>query len=299
MERGWNAFRCRPTAPAGGTWGVSGLRTRLDELDYWTEADTWTGAGWTADRDGARPGLGPVLREVMRDDYAGADDEAYDDALDAVLDAMSTAEAFSFQKALRQIQSGAGRVLADPLVGQFARTALPVGAGALGTLIGGPAGTALGSRLGTLAAGALAPAGQLPNAPAGRPPNAPAGQPPNAPAGRPPAAPSGTAPMPQVAGGSAAAAQAAVLTQQPDVLKALVALAMGRHGAQQVGGMPVAAVMNMLSSVFGQAAADADELAYLDGDSGDAEEAYAEPAIGTGRSLYTALMDIENEEFVS
>ena len=60
--------------------------------------------------------------------------------------------------------------------------------------------------------------------------------------------------------------------------------------------------MNMLSSIFGQAAADADELAYLDGDrvdGGDAEEAFAEPAIGTGRSLYTALMDTENEESVS
>jgi hypothetical protein len=261
---------------AHGHLEVSGLRSRLDDLDYWTEADTWA-------ESGTEPGLGQVLREVMCDDYVGADDEAYDDALGAVLDAMSTAEAFSFQKALQQIQSGAGRVLANPLVGQVTRTALPAGAGALGSLIGGPAGTALGSRLGTLAAGALAPAGQ----------------PPKAPAGQPLAAPAGSAPMPPVAGGSAAAAQAAVVTQQPDVLKALVALAMGQHGAQQIGGMPVATVMNMLSSIFGQAAADADELAYLDGDGidgGDAEEAYAEPEIGTGRSLYTALMDIENEE---
>ena len=55
-----------------------------------------------------------------------------------------------------------------------------------------------------------------------------------------------------------------------------------------------------LSSIFGQAAADADELAYLDsvGAGGeDSEEAYADPAIGTGRSLYTALMDTENEEY--
>jgi hypothetical protein len=288
-----------PDRAGGRHLEVSGLRPRLDDLDDWTEADTWTDAGWTAGEDGAGPGLGPVLREVMHDNYAGADDEAYDDALEAVFDGMSTAEAFSFAKALRQIQSGAGRVLANPLVGQIASTALPVGAGALGTLIGGPAGTAIGSRLGTLAAGALAPAGQPPKAAAGQPLSAPGGQPPSAPGGQPP---SGTAPAPQVAGGSAAAAQAAVLTQQPDVLKALVALAMGQHGARQVGGMPVASVMNMLSSVFGQAAADADELAYLDGDGidgGDAEQAYAEPAIGTGRSLYTALMDVENEELVS
>lgn len=257
---------------------------RLDELDYWAEADTWTESGEVADENGAEPGLGLVLREVMREDYADADDEAYDDALDAVLDSMSTAEAFSFQKALRQIQSGAGRVLANPLVAQIARDALPTGAGALGTLIGGPAGTVLGSRLGTLAAGALASPG--------RPPTGP-GQPPPA---------AGTAPVSPVAGGSAAAAQAAMVTQLPDVVKAMLAVAMGEHGARQVGGMPVAAVMNMLSSVFGQAAADADELAYLDGhrgDGGDAEDAYAEPAIGTGRSLYTALMDTENEEFAS
>jgi hypothetical protein len=108
-----------------------------------------------------------------------------------------------------------------------------------------------------------------------------------------------------VAGGSAAAAQGLVLTQQPDVLKALLALAMGQQGARQVGGVPVASVMNMLSSVFGQAAADADELAYLDSegsDEGALEEGrsgYADPALGSGRSLYTTFMDSENEELAS
>jgi len=320
MERpgtGWNALGVRDRA-GGRHVEVSEVRQRFGDLEYWAEADSWADAGWTnagaADgwtdaEDWAAPGTAHVLREVLHEDYAGADDEAYEDALEAVLDGMSAAEAFSFAKALRQIQHGAGQAVANPLVGQVARTALPVGAGALGTLIGGPAGTAIGSRLGTLAAGALARPGQgakvtgAPSVSGG----IPAGL--SALAAGLPAAPGplpgAGAASPAVAGGSAAAAQAAVLTQQDDVLRALLALSMGQHGARQVGGVSVASIMNMLSSVFGQAAADADELAYLDGeglDDGELGESggeYAEPALGTGRSLYTAFMDAENEELAS
>jgi hypothetical protein len=291
------------TARVGWHVEVSELRQHLEDLEYWAEADSWADA-----EDRAEPGMAHVLREVMHEDYAGADDEAYDDALEAVLDGMSAAEAFSFEKALRQIQSGAGHALANPLVGQFVRTALPVGTGALGTLIGGPAGTAIGSQLGTLAAGALIPPGQpakvtgAPSVSAGMPavPSALAAGLPGT-LGAPAVA---GAASPAVAGGSAAAAQALVLATLDDALKAMAATAMGRHGARQVGGVPVASIMNLLSSVFGQAAADADELAYLDGqglDDGELAESgvYAEPALGTGRSLYTALMDAENEELAS
>jgi hypothetical protein len=228
---------------------------------------------------------------VLREEYLGADDEAYDDALEAVLDGMSAAEAFSFQKALKQRGSGAGAVLSNPVGGQVARTTLPLGAGALGTVIGGPAGTAIGSRLGTLAAGALGRPG-APGAPVAAPVVLPVT--PTTPVAVP-----AVAPTPAVAGGSAAAAQGLVLTQQPDVLKALLALSMGQHGARQVGGVPVASVMNMLSSVFGQAAADADELAYLDGEDAGSDpfdDEEAGPDLGGGRSLYTALIDAENEE---
>lgn len=41
-------------------------------------------------------------------------------------------------------------------------------------------------------------------------------------------------------------------------------LAMGEHGRKSVNRVPVAALMSMLSSVCGKAAADADELMYLD-----------------------------------
>jgi hypothetical protein len=50
--------------------------------------------------------------------------------------------------------------------------------------------------------------------------------------------------------------------------------------------------MSMLSSVFGRAAADADELAYLGG-YGDAEDA---AEWGDDESLYTALVDADNAE---
>ncbi|WP_182876776.1 hypothetical protein [Microbispora sp. H10670] len=100
------------------------------------------------------PGLGHVLREALHEDYAD------DDAIEAVLDGMSAAEAFSFEKALRRSQRDVSHVMANPLVGQGLRTALPAGAGALGTLIDGPTGTAIGSKLGTLAAGALTQAGK-------------------------------------------------------------------------------------------------------------------------------------------
>ena len=293
VERGWNALG----VPDREVWRhleVSDVRQRVDDLaEYWPDelADDWAHAETWAGEDWADPGMAHVLREALHEDYSHADAEAYDDALEAVLDGMSAAEAFSFGTALRQIERGASQAVANPIVGQIAQTALPVGAGALGTLIGGPAGTALGSRLGTLAAGALARPGQ---------PGKVTGA-----AGTSPAA----SPAPAVAGGSAAAAQGLVLTQLPDVLKALLALSMGQHGARSVNGVPVASVMNMLSSVFGQAAADADELAYLDGEDAEGSagfdenfgegEAYAEPSLGTGRTLYTALMDAENEELAS
>jgi hypothetical protein len=195
------------------------------------------------------PELGYVLQDAL-DGYDAGDAEDLDEALEAVLDEMSPAEAFNFGKALRTIQSATGKA------------ALPAGAAALGTVIGGPAGTALGSRLGTAAAKALP----------GRPKTPPVT-------------------IPPVAGGSAAAAQGLVLTQQPDVLQALLALALGEHGRKSVNGVPVAAVMNMLSSVFGQAAADADELLYLGDSDGESD-----PPIPGDRSLYVALIDADNEE---
>jgi hypothetical protein len=219
--------------------------------------------------------LAEVLRDALHDDFSDASSEEMDDALGEVLESMSPAESFNFAKALKQIERGAGQALSDPVFGQIVRTGLPIAAGAVGTVFGGPVGTALGSSLGTAAARAL---------PGGAPTR--------------PAAPTPDPGRPAVAGGSAAAAQGLVLTQQPDVLKGLLALAMGEHGKKSVNGVPVPAIMGMLSSVFGQAAADADELMYLDeeGSSNESEALPYDSEASPGRSLYTTLMDVDNYE---
>jgi hypothetical protein len=151
-----------------------------------------------------------------------------------VIDALTPAESLSFTKALRQIQAGAGQVLGDPTVKQLAVAALPLAGGAVGTLAG-PAGTAVGSALGGAAAKALAGGGGA----------------------RPAAGAAG--PGPAAAAGLPAAVKGLVAMNDPAVVKATLAAALGQQGRTSVNGVPVAAVMNMLSTIFGQAAAEADE----------------------------------------
>lgn len=273
-------------------------------------------AGW-AEALGAEE-LGDVLRSAMREEYADATVEEMGDALVNVLDAMSPAEAFNFSSALSQIGKSASQLASDPAFIQIARTAAPIAGGALGTVIGGPVGTALGSQLGTLAANAL-PARAAPPSAAAKPvvaapaPSAAAMPPPGIPpsaaatpvvaapgpvaAPAPPAEiPPAPVPVSSVAGGSAAAAQGLVLTRQPDVLQSLLAAALGQHGRQQVSGLPVAQVLGMLSQVIGRAAADADELMYLEQQAGAAESVLEDAPAGPARSLYTDLLGADNLE---
>jgi len=100
-----------------------------------------------------------------------------------------------------------------------------------------------------------------------------------------------------VAGGSAAAAQGLVLSQQPEVLRGLLATALGQHGAQQVSGVPVAQLLTLFSQVIGQAAADADELMYLEQHPDAAESAAEEISPDCVRSLYADLLGADNLEF--
>jgi len=261
--------------------------------------------------------LADVLRSTMREEYADASDEEMGDALETVLDSMSPAEAFSFGSALNQIGKSASRLASDPAFIQVVRTAAPIAGGALGTVIGGPAGTAVGSRLGTLAANAL-PGGAVPAAAAAAPVAAapvPGAAPP--PGISPPVAaqPVAAAPVPgvtatpppevppavprpasSVAGGSAAAAQALVLTQQSDVLRSLLATALGQHGRQQVSGLPAAQVINLFRQAVEQAAADADELMYLEQQADAAESVLEDAPAGPVRSLYSDLLGADNLE---
>jgi hypothetical protein len=201
---------------------------------------------------------------------------------------MSAAEGFNFGSALSGIVKSASKVVSDPTFAQIVRTAAPIAGGALGTVIGGPLGGALGSQLGNLAAQALpTPAG---------PPTPVAPPVPRIPQALTVPRPGLPTPSP-VAGGSAAAAQGLVLTQQPELLRSLLATALGQQGRQQVSGLPVAQILRMFGEVIEQAAADADELMYL-GQQPDAAESAVEAAPpGSSRSLYGDLLGADNLEF--
>jgi hypothetical protein len=123
-----------------------------------------------------------------------------------------------------------------------------------------------------------------------------AGPAPGVPALAPPSLPESSSP---IAAGSAAAAQGLVLTQQPDVLRSLLATALGEHGCQTVSGIPVAQVLELLSHVFGKAAADADELMYLGQQPGAAESASEDAPAELATSLYTDLLGADNLELAA
>jgi hypothetical protein len=263
-------------------------------------------AGWTEGLDAEE--LADVLRSALHEGYADASDDEMEDALANVLDSLSPAEAFNFGSALNQIRKSASQVVSDPAFASVARTALPVLGGAGGTLIGGPVGTALGGKLGSLAAGALparptpAPVTAQPAAAASSPGVPASATQPVAAAPAPSAAaitPPGVPPQPGLAspaaGGSAAAAQALVLTQQSDVLRSLLATALGQHGQQTVSGVPVAHVLGLLSQVVGKAAADADELMYL-GQQPDDAESVLDAADDSADLLYADLLGADNLE---
>jgi hypothetical protein len=99
-----------------------------------------------------------------------------------------------------------------------------------------------------------------------------------------------------VAGGSAAAAQGLVLCQQSEVLRGLLATALGQHGRQHVSGVPVAQLLTLFSQVIGQAAADADELMYHEQQPGDAESVFEDEPSDPDRSLYADLLGADNLE---
>ena len=279
--------------------------------------------------------LADVFRSALRAEYADASEAEMGDALENVLDSMSAAEAFNFGSALSQISKSASKLMSDPTFAQIVKTAAPIAGGALGTVIGGPVGTALGTQLGSLAAQAL-PTPAVPRAPAAPPappppppPELPAPAAPAAPAPVPavppaapplpalsaPAAPAAPAPVPvvppaspsqagpapagasSVAGGSAAAAQGLVLSQQPEVLRSLLATALGRHGRQQVSGVPVAQLLTLFSQVIGQAAADADELMYLEQQPDAAEGIVEDVPSAQVRELYADLLGADNLDF--
>ncbi|MCR2810958.1 MULTISPECIES: hypothetical protein [unclassified Microbacterium] len=244
-----------------------------------------------------------VLRWTLKQDYADMADDQIADVMNRMLGSMTPAESLNFAAALNRIGRSATQALSDPTVASIARVALPIAGGAAGTVIGGPIGTSLGSQLGTLAAGSLrsATGGPATTSPKTIPATASPRAAPPASAGAPAAAgaftstpPAPGSPSP-IAAGSAAAAQGLVLSQQPQMLQGLLAAALGQQGRSAVGGVPVAQLLALLSSVIGQAAADADELQYLSSPASDDESALPDGTF-PARSLYTGLIDADNIE---
>jgi hypothetical protein len=257
--------------------------------------DAWELAeedAWASDQADAE--IADALRSALRDEYADADDADLVDAATDMMSAMSPAEAFNFGAALSQIGKSAGRLASDPTFASIARTVAPMAGGALGTFIGGPLGTKLGTEIGTRAVGALLPP---PAAGPARPPAAaPVPVPPPSPAALPPPAPTAPTPVSPVAGGSAAAAQALILSGHPEVKQAALATALGQPGRREISGIPAAQLLGLLSQVFGQAAADADELMYNEAVPDAAESVGPDPEAGSLRSLYCDLLGADNLE---
>lgn len=229
--------------------------------------------------------LAEALREVLHEDYREATPEEMQEALFNILGTMTPAEGLNFGKILRQIRRAGKKVLDDPTVGQIAQVVLPVAGATVGTLAGGPVGTAVVGKLGQAAGQAFSKGDQ----PTSAAPTAPVS----------PSSPQG---------GSAAAEQLLQLTQNPDVLKSLSSLALGSLGNMNVklgnGGpsVPVGGVMNLIGTLAGKAAADADELlresehspSYLLDEEG---RFLGDPAVPEDRAqaLYNALSEAENE----
>jgi hypothetical protein len=257
-------------------------------------------------------GLADALRSAVREEYANASSEEMRNALEAIMGSMTAAEAFNFKSALDRMGKSAGRVLSDPTFIQVASTAAPIVLGAAGMAVGGPAGAALGAGLGNLAASALSaraapsPAAAQPvaAAPPQGPPTPTAAQPvvpaqvPTAPAAASPPEILPPAPIPasSVAGGSAAAARALVLANQPDVLRSLLAAALGQSGSRTSSGIPIAQVVTLFSEAVGQAAADADELMYLEQQPGAMESVNEAAYTDSAGSLYADLLGADNRE---
>lgn len=293
--------------------------------DGWP-SDDWPAHDWDADESvddwPSDEGVDSIdeavtgFRLVLSDEYADATDAELADALEQVMDSMSPAETLNFGNGLSQIARSAGSALTSPGVAAIARTAIPIAGGALGTVIGGPVGTALGGQLGAIAANALpasrpavqsvSAGGSAPRtavsrvAAAGRTLPVTAPSLPASGSALPAAAPGLPAAVPpSVSGGSASAAQSLVLTGHPLIQQALASAALGQHGQAQVGGIPVAQLLGLLSHLVSQAAAEADELLYHANGSGAGEAWDGDGDVWSdddAQDLYTSIIDAENLE---
>ncbi len=209
----------------------------LDELTEY-ELDEWEESLEDAE----------TLREVLHEDYADSPSEEMEEALENILNSISLEEGWNIKKILRDIRK-------NKTVGQVLQQGLPAAAGVVGGIYGGPMGSALaaGAAQKATQAFAIEPKGTK------RP-------------SRPkkitrPSAPVVLLKKTSPKGGSTAAAKLLQLTQDPNVLKSILALSLGEHGKQEIKldkngkNIKVGAVINLLSTLLAEAVDDADELA--------------------------------------
>ena len=239
--------------------------------------------------------LAEALSEVLHTDYGHAAAEEMQEALFNMFDMMTPAEEFNFKNVVRQISKAGEKAFQDPTVGQIAKTVLPAAGSTIGTIYGGPVGTAVGGKLGQAAAQAFNGRGKPTPTPTAVNVAGIAGG---------VAVPA----KPSAKEGSAAAARLLQLTQNPDVLRGLMALALGSHGRQSIEigqdgpTVSVGAIMNLLQTAVNQATADAEELVGESGEAStyltDSEGNFrVDSAVPEDRAevLYNVLSEVENQ----
>ena len=255
--------------------------------------DAWELAeedAWASDQADAE--IADALRSALRDEYADAADADLVDAATDMMSAMSPAEAFNFGAALSQIGKSACRwrptqrsPASRGLWRQWPAGHRHVHRRSAGHQAGHRNRYPRGRCASPAAEGGTRPAACAAPVP-GSPPS---------PAALPPA-PTAPTPVSPVAGGSAAAAQALILSGHPEVKQAALATALGQPGRREISGIPAAQLLGLLSQVFGQAAADADELMYNEAVPDAAEGAGPDAEAGSLRSLYCDLLGADNME---
>jgi hypothetical protein len=193
-----------------------------------------------------------ALRDVVHPELAKLPPEQLEAALR--LHGVDAEGLNDFLGAMSQVGTQVGQRL--PSIGQGALQGASMGA------VAGPYGALLGALGGAVAGGLTAP--PRPTAPQPAPVAQPAVQAPPAPAAAPAPAPAAPMVPTAAAGGSAAAAQLLALLAQPQVMQALMAMALGGAGARTVpvagADVPVAAVPGALSVLANQAASEYAEV---------------------------------------
>ncbi len=202
--------------------------------------------------------------EIIEEDFDDDFEDDLDDLMADMFDSLTPAESFNIGKALGTIGSGAAQALNDPTVRQIAATAAPVALGAAGTALGGPVSApSPARRLGQAVGKALAP---KPAAGADRSRRGDAAQ------WRHRSRPTARRhPPPRHARRRRSRRRPRDRPRRPrrwrsasspTCSRACSPWPSARRGRSDINGIPVGAVMNMLASIYGKAAEDADELLY-------------------------------------